>query len=155
MSIEPAEAEGTPRERLAAEIGSLFAAARNERFEDGFDSILSLEVQRLAIANGEAALEIVSELILGERVAPEAAAEALACLGQVQSKATREARRRLLERCLACSSHVVRDGAVVGLSSLRDVRSLSALDAAAAREPYRLLRNNVLQLAEQLRSQQP
>jgi hypothetical protein len=147
----PLETEDSVRERLMTDIQTLFAAAEYEGFEDGFDSVLSLEIQRLVLEHGDAALDTVSDLIAGDRVAPEAAAEALACLGEMEHKATHEARRRVLERGLKCSSHVARDGAVVGLSDLGDPRSVPALEAAAQREEYRMLRANMLELVEQLR----
>jgi len=140
---------------LVDEIESLFIAARNESFEDGFDSALSLGLQALVLKHGDAALEVVSNLILDERVSPDAAAEALRCLGQMESPGTREARRRLLERGLDCRAHVARDGAVIGLSDLRDLRTIGALERAAAREDYRLLRANMLALVEELKGISP
>ena len=139
------------RERLLSEIETLFAVAENESFEDGFDSVLSLELQRLVLQYGDATLEIVSDLIFEDRVAPGVAREALSCLGAMDDKATHEGRRCVLERSLACPSHVARDGAVTGLFDLDDPRSIPALEAAAERETYRLLRANMLELAEQLR----
>jgi hypothetical protein len=117
--------------------------------EDLSDGLL-ISVLNL-IAPGDAAMEIVSDLILQNRAAPEVAAEALRCLGQVQSEATHEARRRLLERSLSSASHVTRDGAVAGLSSLRDPGAIPALEAAAAREDYRLLRANMFEVLERLK----
>ena len=38
------------RARLSSEIESLLAAAENESFEDGVDSVLSMELQRLCAA---------------------------------------------------------------------------------------------------------
>jgi len=63
--------------RLSNEIESLFAAAENESFEDGFDSALSLELQRLVLRYGTATLEIVGNLLQENRVAPPVAAEVL------------------------------------------------------------------------------
>lgn len=118
----PLGGEDAIRVRLVSEIEALFAAAGSETFEDGFDSVLSLELQRLVLRRGETTLEIISDVILGDRVASEVAAETLRCLGEMDNRATHNARRQLLERCLACSSHVTRDGAVVGLSDLNDPR---------------------------------
>jgi HEAT repeat protein len=140
---------------LASEIEGLFAAAENENFEDGFSSVLSVELLRLVLQYGDAALEIVSDLIFQNRAAPEVAAEALRCLGQVQSQVTHEVRRRLLERSLASASHVTRDGAAIGLSNLRDPRAIPALEAAAAREDYRLLRANMFEILERLKVSPP
>jgi hypothetical protein len=153
--FSPLEPDEATRVRLAGEFEGLFAAAVNESFEDGFDSALSLELQRLVLKHGEAALEIVSDLILGSRVAAEVAAAALRTVGEMENEATHDARRRLLERGLRCPSHIARDGAVVGLSALRDPQTIPALEAAAAQETYRLLRANTLALAEQLRELQP
>ena len=150
----PLSPEETVRARLAVDIEGLFAAAQNESFEDGFDSSLSVGLQRLVLKYGETALEIVSDLILEHRVAPEASAEALGCLGEMEDDATHEARRRLLEGSLRSSSHVTRDGAVVGLADLGDPRSIPALEAAAAREQYRLLRASMIELLEQLKGPQ-
>lgn len=152
--FSPLGAEDTIRARLASEIEGLFAAAGNEGFEDGFDSVLSLELQRLVLKHGDMTLEIISDLILENRAAPEAAAEALRCLGEMENETSHEARRRLLERSLACSSHVTRDGAVVGLSNLSDRRMIPALEAAAAREDYGLLRANMSELLAQLKGLQ-
>ena len=70
-----------------SEIEALFGAAENESFEDGLDSVLSLELQRLVLQHGEVSLEVVSDLILKDRAAPEVAAEALACLGEMEDEA--------------------------------------------------------------------
>jgi len=142
------------RARLATEIESLFAAAENESFEDGFDSVLSLELQRLVLRHGNTTLEIVSELIFESRTPPQVAAEALRCVGEMRNEATHEARRQLLERALASPSNITRDGTVVGLSRLGDPRTMPTLEAAAAREDYRLLRANMFDVLEQLRSRQ-
>ncbi len=147
--------EDSIRDRLAGEIEGLFASAGSETFEDGFDSPLSLELQRLVLRHGEMTLEIISDLVLGDKVAAEVAAEALRCVGEMDNRATHDARRRLLERCLACSSHIARDGAVVGLSDLNDPDSIPAIEAAAASEDYRLLRANLSDLAERLKGPQP
>jgi hypothetical protein len=147
--------EDAIRTRLSGEIESLFAAAENESFEDGFDSVLSLELQRLVLRYGDMTLEIVSDLLREGRVAPQVAAEALACVGEMRNEATYAARRQLLERSLESPSHVTRDGAVAGLSNLCDPRTIGALQAAAQREDYRLLRTNMLNLLEYLRGLQP
>ena len=151
-SLQP---EDSIRARLTSEIGLLFATAEKENFEDGFDSELSLELQRLVLKYGEMTLEIVRDLLSENRVAPQVAAEALSCLGEMKNEATYEDRRLLLENCLASPSHITRDGAVAGLSNLCDPRSISALEAAAQREDYRLLRTNMVNLLEHLKGLQP
>jgi hypothetical protein len=142
------------RADLASEIEGLFAAAAGEEFKDGFDSALSLKLQRLIVQFDDTTLAIVSDLILGNRVEPEVAAEALRCIGAMENGATHPARRALLEQSLACPSHITRDGAVVGLSHLRDPSTIPSLEAAATKEEYRLLQANMVQLLQQLRELQ-
>ncbi len=75
--------------------------------------------------------KIVSE----GRTTGHVAAEVLRCAGEMRNEATREARRQLLERALESPSHVVRDGAVVGLSRLADPLAIPALAKARAALP--------------------
>ncbi len=149
--FSPWRPDGAIRTRLATEIEGLFAASENESFDDGFDSELSLELQRLVLRHGNTTLEIVSEMVFEGRATPLVAAEALRSAGEMRNEATHEARRQLLERALASPSNITRDGAVVGLSHLGDPRTIPTLETAAAREDYRLLRANMLDLLEQLR----
>jgi HEAT repeat protein len=139
-------------DELADEIRTLFALARNEDFEDGFDSGLSRELTRFLLQHGDRAVELISDRVLAEGAAPYVSAAALRVLGEARQTATHEARRELLERSLRSPSHIVRDGAVLGLSDLHDPRSVPALEAAAAREDRPLLRANLMRLLERLRS---
>jgi hypothetical protein len=153
--FSPLTPDDSARARLARKIESLLAAAVNENFEDGFDSDLSLELQRLVLKYGEPTVEIVGDLTAENRVAPSVAAEVLKCLGEIRNEETREARRQVLEHGLNAPSHFVRDGAVIGLSGLSDPRSIAALWAAAEREDHRLLRTNMAILVEHLKGLQP
>ena len=151
----PLRPEAALQARLVKEVEGLFAAAKNDRFEDGFDSALSLELRRLVLKYGGTTIQIISDLLHDDQVAPEVAAEAVRCLAEMRNEETREARRRLLERSLASPSPVVRDGAVVGLSQMFDPLTIPALETAVARESYRLLRASMLDLLEQLRALSP
>lgn len=153
--FSPLDPDDSLRQGLLSEIETLFAVAENETFEDGFDSLLSVELQRLVLQHGDVTLEIVSDLIFEDRAAPDVAREALSCLGEMEHGATHEGRRRVLERSLTCSSHVARDGALTGLADQGDPRSIPALEAAAERESYRLLRADMLEAVAQLRSLAP
>jgi hypothetical protein len=153
--FSPATPEDTARVRVAREIKSLFAAAENESFEDGFDSAFSLELQRLVLRDGNAAVEIISDILSANQAAPDMAAEALRCLGEMENPGTHEARRQLLQQNLASPSHVARDGAVVALSHLSDPRAIPDLEAAVTRETYGLLRANMAALLDQLKGLQP
>lgn len=149
--FQPSGSSPPTRSSLLDEVESQFAAARNESFEGGFDSAFSFELVRLVLKHGDTSIRIISDVVLGEGVAPDVAAEALRCLGEMRNEATHDARRALLEHSLECSSHIVRDGAVLGLSDLSDPRTIPSLERAAAREQYKLLRANMVDLLERLK----
>jgi hypothetical protein len=140
-----------PISEVRQSVRDLFRRSAEEEFRDGFDSFLSLGLQQHVLRYGEAAVEAASDVILNERINPEAAAEALRCLAEMQHDATYEARRALLEKGLDCPSHFVRDGAVIGLEDFSDPRSIPALEAALAREEYNFLRDEMSRLLGQLR----
>ena len=151
----PLRAEGAILPSLVNEIERLFAAAENEAFEDGFDSFFSLELRRMVLEYGDAAVRVASAFILTNRVAPNVAAEGLRCSGawrmpQLTRRGEAFWNAVLHARPMSCA-----DGAVIGLSDLRDPHTISALKAAAAREDYELLRVNMLDLIRQLRDLQP
>lgn len=151
----PLDVDAETRSRLEGEIDDALRAAESEVFEDGFDSNLSLELQRLLLKHGDMTVEIVADRVLGDRVTAEVAAEVLRCFGEVEHGATCDARERLLERGLTCSSHVARDGAVLGLADLSDGRSVPALEAAAAIEKHERLRGNMVRLVRRLEELRP
>jgi len=153
--FSPLDADEENRSQLEGQIEALLRAAEREVFEDGFDSTVSLELQRLLLKHGDTTVEIVADFVLGERVGADVAAEVLRCFGEVEHAATFNARQRLLERGLTCTSHLARDGAVLGLADLCDGRSVPALEAAAAVEKHDRLRGNMVELIKRLKELRP
>ena len=98
----------------------------------------------------EAALEVITNLIINESVNAEVASEALRWIGDMRHEPTHENRLNLLEQSLNCSSIKVRDGAVLGLSFLDDPRAIDSIKEAMKRENSKLLYRNMEQVLEQL-----
>ena len=139
-------------EELEQEFTTLFAFAREEIFEDGMESEFSRRLVSLVRVNGEEALQLLTDLIIGERVNAEVAAEALIWLDEINDPLTYLSRLRLLQQGLFVSSARVRDGAIVGLASLDDPRAITSIKWAIGREQIDELRKNMQQVLEQLES---
>jgi hypothetical protein len=128
----------------------LFHTSWNEAFEDGMESAFSRSLQEFVRRHGVTAVNVITRLISNELVSVELASEALRWLGRMEDPTTYHDRRWLLEHSLTHSSGYVRDGAVLGLSSMDDPHATSALRQAMAREPLPQLRKNMAQAIEQL-----
>lgn len=151
LPFHPSCSSTEERADLLDDAQAIFAAACTESFEDGFDGNFSCALSRFILEHANTAVDIVSDIILREHISPDVAAEALRCLAEMDNQATYEARRTLLERSLGCSSHIVRDGAVIGLADLSDPHAIPSLEAAAAREKHGLLHTQMLELVNRLK----
>ena len=120
-------------------IKGLFNAAKEEIFEDGIESQFSISLIKVIERHEEAALEVITNLIINESVNAEVASEALRWIGDMRHEPTHENRLNLLEQSLNCSSIKVRDGAVLGLSFLDDPRAIDSIKEAMKRENSKLL----------------
>ncbi|MGB0383434.1 MAG: HEAT repeat domain-containing protein [Ardenticatenaceae bacterium] len=136
--------------KLSKRIRALFAAAKEEVFEDGYESQFSRQLISLVERYGEQAIEPIIRLIVNEQVNPEVAAEALRWLGEIEEPLSRSSRRWLLERTLYSSSSRVRDGAILGLASLDDPHAIPYLRQAIEQESCPELREDMEQVLEQL-----
>lgn len=137
-------------EEIDQEFTILFEAAKEQVFEDGMESEFSKELISLVKKYGDAAMEVVADLITNERVNAEVASEALRWLGRMDHLTSYHFRRWLLERSLRCSSAMVRDGAALGLASLNDPHAIPYLKRAILREGHIELREDMEQVLVQL-----
>lgn len=137
---------------IKSDIGSLFKGAIEETFEDGIESKFSRELIQLVTTYKQAALAIVSDIIISGHTNPEVASEALRWIGRMDHSQTYSNRLWLLESCLNSSSSKVRDGAVLGLSSMDDCNAIPYIKSAIEREHISDLRKDMKQLLEQLES---
>jgi hypothetical protein len=143
-------------------MAALFAAAKDEYFEDGMESAFSRGLIRLIGEYGEKAVVELAFLILHDQVNAEIAAEALRWLGHMEGPGgpaptqlrqdMRSYQRRLwlLERSLFTASARLRDGATLGLASLDDPHAVRYLRRAIAQEPSPELRSDMEQVLAQL-----
>ena len=138
-----------------AELERVFWAANGEAFEDGMESAFSRELIWMVRRHSDQAMEAITHLLVYERVSPEAASEALRWLGRVEDAPTYTYRRWLLERCLLCSSPLVRDGAGLGLASLNDPHAAPYLRHALSNESCIELRKGFDQVLAQLETARP
>jgi hypothetical protein len=137
-------------EALCAKMAALFAVAKDEYFEDGMESEFSRGLIRLIGEYGEKAVIELAFLILHDQVNAEIAAEALRWLGHMEDRRSYQRRLWLLERNLFTSSVRIRDGAVLGLTSLDDPHAIRYLRRAMNQEPYPELRRDMEQVLAQL-----
>ncbi len=135
---------------LSSRIKSIFWAARGEVFEDGMDSAFSRELNSIIKEYGDDAIDVVTGLIVYQRVNLEVAGEALRWLGRIEDLESYNFRRWLLEHCLGLSSTRVKDGATLGLASMDDRHAIPYLKKAIQEEQCTELKADMEQVLEQL-----
>jgi HEAT repeat protein len=131
-------------------MATLFAAAKDEYFEDGMESEFSRRLIRLLGEYGEKAVIELAFLILHDQVNAEIASEALRWLGHMEDTRSYQKRLWLLERSLFTPSARIRDGAALGLASLDDPHAVRYLRRAIDQESYPELRSDMEQVLAQL-----
>ncbi len=137
-------------ESLTEELQRIFTAAKEEIFEDGMDSVFSRRLVKFMENYNRLAIDILSELLIPERVNAEVAGEALRHVGYSEDVSTRIPRRRLLEHCLFGSSARIRDGAILGIAAMNDPRAIPFVEQAICRELIPELRRDMCAVLEQL-----
>jgi len=135
---------------LDRRIARLFGSVGEQSFEEGIETEFSRELERVVRAYGDNAVVAVGQRIAGGTVKPEAAAEALRWLGQMDSPITYRQRLDLLERSLSAPSAWIRDGASLGLASLDDPDAMPYLERAIEREQIPELREDLQRVLSQL-----
>ena len=136
---------------LVDSLESLFCEASSESFEDGMDSTLSLDLERMLQEHGLEAVRAIGYYIVTKKTKPEITAEVLKLLGRVDQPTTKKMRRWILERELFNVSPSVRDAAGLAISSMNDPLSIRALEDAISREKHELLKLGFLKVLTKLR----
>ncbi len=137
---------------LVEEFRRLFAAAREEVFEDGMESVFSLKLTVLINEYKDQAVKLAAEYLDSDEVDEEVAAETLRQLGHSKNESTYMSRLDLLVRGLHHDSAMVRDGAILGLASMDDPSVISEVREAVKREQDPELREDMNDVLEQLRA---
>jgi len=116
------------------ELEALFRAYANEDFEDGMESEFISEFVSRIQKYGNQAVEAVKRIILAETVKPHMAFEALRWLGRINHPESYRSRLLFMEMCLGNPLRLVRDGAALGLASMKDAHAIPYLRKAIAQE---------------------
>lgn len=126
------------------EVRQMFGLARNVHFQDGFENQFSQWLVEYIKSHGEKAIHDIAMHITHESPDNAVVGEACRWIGYMEHPDTYESRRKLLEHLLTGhKSHYVRDGALLGLQSMDDDKSLPAYILAAANESNEWLRDEI------------
>ena len=131
---------------LRETLNYILDKAKEEEFEDGIESIFSRSLISLINRFGKNIIEIITPIFLNEGKNPEIISEALRWLGKMSHSQTYFERLWLLEKCLFSNSPYIRDGALLGLSSMNDISSIYSLEIAAEREKIQQLKEDIEQI---------
>ena len=139
-------------QNISVFVKRLFSMAENITFEVGMANQFSEDLERAIEVMGVPILVEIKRIILNEESSLTVAAETMRYIGNIESPRYRAERRELLETCLLNSRFAwVRDGAGLGLASLDDPQSIPALEIAIAKESNQELKEDLLQVLEQLK----
>ena len=125
---------------------------KNPIFHDGMESQFSRELTFHIENYGNNAISKLEDLIIGDKIDPEIAAEALRWIGRNTDKSTHDKRLQLLGNSLTCSSPLVREGALLGLAALDDSAAIPFIEKAISIEPFFELQHDMSVVAEQLKT---
>ena len=114
--------------------------------ESGF----SRDLVSLIKTYGDVAVEAIAGLTLSAEIDSEVMGEALHRLGSIDHPQTQLSRLELLFQCLESPSADVRDGAVVGIAFLDNLRAIPFLKQSIQQEKHAGLRADMQQVIEQL-----
>ncbi|MBI5747050.1 MAG: hypothetical protein HZA13_08615 [Nitrospirae bacterium] len=137
-------------EDLDQKIKTLFELAEGEDFEFGMESNFSEELNFLVQKYGNAAMEIIANLIIYEKASVKVSSEALRLLGHISHIPSHRFRLWLLENRLNSSYVNVRDGAALGLANLDDPHAIPYLKKSIEQEPKIDLRKDMEKVLAQL-----
>ncbi|GAB4506940.1 MAG: hypothetical protein Tsb0026_00140 [Sulfuricaulis sp.] len=135
---------------LERELETLFNNAKNEIIEGNHESNFANELHSLLVQFGTPILTLLGDLVSNPSIDVEAASQALRVIGRTQDELTVVPRFRLLIKALNSPSPIIRDSTALALFDLNEPGAIPYLQEAAAREEYVSLRNDYLQIAEEL-----
>lgn len=151
----PASTQATPiaePSRLEAftELKVVLNLAKEVHIEDGIDNEFYLGFRELLTKYGNVGLTLISDQTFGLHMPEHTLSTLLGYVGKLDDNVSTAMRRQLLEGYLTHESAVVRDGALVGLSYVESPDALPSLRAAYEREPYGELKQDILNVIEEL-----
>jgi HEAT repeat protein len=135
---------------LVEEVRALFDEGATEFFQDGIQSQFSRSLVALLATKGNAALRAIAQYVSSDCANPDVVSEALRWLADYPDPAFANERWRLLLQTLRHPNPRVRDGAILGLSTLDSPHALPMLEEARSTETIRELRRLLDAVIEQL-----
>lgn len=124
-------------------IEALFNSYADEQFEDGMDNEFVHELTALVIRYDTKAVNCIADRIAMNRANPQVISEALRWLGQIRHPVSHRSRLSLLEGNLRSPSRWIRDGAALGLASMKDTHAVPYLREAIRKEQIPDLRDDL------------
>lgn len=152
----PASTQATPiaepsrLEEAFTELKVVLNLATEVHIEDGIDNEFYLGFRELLTKYGNVGLTLISDQTFGLHMPEHTLSTLLGYVGKLDDNVSTAMRRQLLEGYLTHESAVVRDGALVGLSYVESPDALPSLRAAYEREPYGELKQDILNVIEEL-----
>lgn len=128
---------------LNEKIETMFQAYASEDFEDGTDSEFISELTAIIQAYGSHAVEVIRRIVFEQNLQPHLGFETLRWMGRVSHPESFRSRLFFLESCLGNPSRLMRDGAALGLVSMKDAHAIPYLHEAIAREKIEDLRKDL------------
>ena len=135
---------------LNNEVENLIELANDLEFEDGMVSGFSKKLISFIERHGGNSIEALAPIFISEEVNAEIISEALRWIGRIEHQDTKNMRLWLLERCLFCSSPLIRDGATLGLASMNESSAKSFLIKAIQKESIKELREDMKEVLLEL-----
>ena len=137
--------------KITHAVRALLDVAKEERFQDGMESNLSLGLATLIARYPRETMAILNEILWSLNISNFILAEILQFLGRIESATTKEARFSILISYLRAKSPIVRDAAGAGLACMNDRRAVPYLEKAIETEPVPTLREDMAAVVDQLK----
>lgn len=137
------------RRAMARTFDALIEGARDEHFEDGMDSNLSIGIRVLFRNYGESFAGVLDKRLKQSGISVRILTEILHTLGNIEDDATTDWRFATLVDFLRSPLPLTRDAAAVGLSYLDDKRAVPYLHEAIRREANEGFREDLRAIVDQ------
>ncbi len=135
---------------LIVQLRDDLAGLTVQELEDGMTADLGEKLLAMMQTYGNEAVKALASIIASENVSAEILSHTLRWLARIDDPKTYDGRLRLLTDCLRSPSHIIRDGALLGLSTLADRRAVDAIRSAAACETRASLKRDMDEVLKQL-----
>ena len=135
---------------LIVQVSDDLAGLTVQELEDGMTADLGEKLLAMIQTSGDEGVKALASIIASGKVSAEILSHTLRWLARIDDHKTYDARLRLLTDCLRSSSHIIRDGALLGLSTLGDRRTIDAIRSAAACETRVSLKRDMEEVLNQL-----